>query len=297
MPKRVASRRFKALERLRAGSLALAILATGVGWPLLIAEPASGEDASVSPPLRIASWDLSEATHLIAPRRPLALKRSWRTTFGSERHTVERAPDTEAATIIDADAVLLQGILDVAAVRRLFPARDWRLVVSRQMLRSDDLADREAEDATPPAAATTAVALRSRPGLRVMGREHLLNLARTEGGAAGTSTAAGTAVRLVDRGRALWLVSVALPDPCSDEGASCPARGLLADWRQGKRAAGERTVIGGRLQKSGRHALPPPPCVHQSIEADVEAPAHQSQNADGAPQPDKGCVAFIELAN
>jgi hypothetical protein len=260
---------------------------------LLAAGPSAAEEAIRSPSLRVASWNVSEATQLMAPRRTELARPSWRTTFGSERHT-ERTQAVEATTL-DADAVLLQGVTDVPLLRRLFPARDWRLVVSRQLLLAGNRIDGSPADAAA-VQPVTAVAVRNRKGLRITGREHLLDLGVPAADTAGPAPAAPTAVRISDGGHEVWVVSVALPEPCSAGAVDCAPRDRLATWHESKRETGQAIVTGGRFQNGRTPALPAPACSHQAIETDLQHTDTQSPRSEGVERQGMGCVASIELA-
>lgn len=258
----------------------------GAGTALLLAlsiGPAACAEAPLTAGLKIASWDLTEAPNLIPPPPPPA-KTSWRTTFGSERRTRAPPPEPAAAPVIDADAVLLQGVTDARALRRLFPAREWRLVVSRQMLRSS-------EDTDP----VTAVAVRAREGLRVTGREFLLDPTSEGASAFPGGIAAPTAVRLSERGHSVWLLSVALSAGCSAQKAPCPVREKIDTWQRAKGAAGERTITGGKFAGAGAIMLPPPPCFQQSIEASLAGSEHPVVKGKAQEQKGLGCLAVLDV--
>lgn len=249
--------------------------------------------------LRIASWDLSEAPSLMPPPQSASAQaRSWRTTFGSERRSeaeVSTVPVTQALDI-EADVMLLQGVSDVSALRRLFQPRHWRLVVSRPVLPSGDpgaaYAGPSLNTALP--ARVTAIAVRAKRGLRITGREHILDLARAEDGAGGAAPPSATVVRIADGSRMLWLLSVVLPDACRGEGAECPARQRVSVWEKGKQSAGQATVIGGRLARGAAGAASQMPCSHQAIETDLLR-SEPSPRSQGLPRQRAGCVAMVEL--
>jgi hypothetical protein len=245
--------------------------------------PAAAEEARPAAGLKIASWDLAEAPELIPPPPPPTPKSAWRTTFGSERRTPPPRPEPAAPPVVDADAVLLQGVTDPKLLRRLFPAREWRLVVSREVFR--------------PAAETdpvTAVAVRAREGLRVTGREFLLDPAQVASAPA-DDIAAPTAVRLSDRGYSVWLLSVALSSGCSSQRAPCPAREKIDAWQKAKGAAGERIVTGGKFAGAGAIVLPPPPCFQQSIEASLAASGRPVVKGKAQEQKGLGCLAVLDV--
>lgn len=245
--------------------------------------------------LTIAILDLAEVPDLAPPKPTRAEPSAWRTSFGSERknepNVKPSSPDSPLAAIADADAVLIQGVHAAAKLRRLFPPRTWRLIVSR------GLAD--ASRAASADAATTAIAIKARPELRVTARTAGLRLEAPDAQATlSAPQTTATAVRLVDAGRAIWLASVALPVGCS--GASdCPARQQLNAWRATKRGDGELTVIGGRTQ--AEHAARAPtagnalPCTAHGIDADSPWQQIQLPTTENPQKSASGCIAMIRL--
>lgn len=124
--------------------------------------------------LTIASWDLRDAEDAGVVRQPRAVKRTWRHTFGSERRANAAASNTRGD--IDADVVLLQGVRSAKIARKLFPARDWRLILSRQLL---DLTafDSRFGQPLPDGKSITAIAVRYSRYIRVTGHEHFMSMA------------------------------------------------------------------------------------------------------------------------
>jgi hypothetical protein len=244
--------------------------------------------------LRVASWDLSQSPLRAASTQRAKARPTWRTTFGSERQTEEVVTSAGPGIDIDADAVLLQGVSDPAAIRRLFPARDWRVVISRPVaedspLRPSDVATPDQDDGSK---LLTGVAIRARKGLRISRRDQVLGVPGIDGESPVPASWA-TAVRLVDRGNVLWLLSLALPETCA-EGAACEARDRIAKWQQEKRGAGEATVVGGRLGVRLSRDAEPLPCPGQSIETYIQQT--EPRRAQAVPDEDKGCIALVELA-
>jgi hypothetical protein len=151
--------------------LAIAIAATVAAgrsaWadPLPPQEPRSG--------LTVAILDLAAAPGLL-PTPQAAIRPAWRTTFGSERQTPPPPKPGSHGALMSAlagvDAVLVQGVTSARPLRRLFPPRQWRLIVSRHAARPSWTRD----DAGGPA--MTAIAVRARPDLRITARAFALRL-------------------------------------------------------------------------------------------------------------------------
>lgn len=256
------------------------------------------------PPLRIVSFDLAAAPGAVKPPPPE--KPSWRTTFGAEIRSVLRR-DTPAISL-DADVVLLQGLSSIRDVRRHFPAREWKLVASRQLLSGSEESEAASSDVSA-VVPTTAVAVRFQKGLRIAGQEHLMDLAAADGVSGEQKPVAGTAVRLIMDGRPIWVVSVSLSQHCAGSNAKCLAKQRLSRWRNQRRLLGEETVIGGIMRPEA--AVPatasargpgegPAPtgaeaCASQDIEADpvpgrlVQLDAWREHHAFG------GCIARFDL--
>jgi hypothetical protein len=205
--------------------------------------------AAASDALRVLSLDVSQAPAVKMPAPMAYEKPSWRTSFGSQRQS--QPIPASAVPGLDADVVLLQGVTSVKVLNRVFPGRKWRVVVSRQMVLTDDPVDPRSYEAVS-AAPATAIAVRYQPGIRVAGQEHFL--ARALQNSAGQPEAsvsrpvAATAVRLNLGGRFVWVASVAFGDDCADATKSCPPRTDLEAWRQAKLALGEAVITGGLRQ-------------------------------------------------
>ncbi len=205
--------------------------------------------------LTIGSMVLGELPTVakVQPRAAEPPRSSWRHTFGSERTTREvpvRLPKVGFA----ADLVALQGVTGVAQARQAFPADEFNLIVSRQLMRPLPQVSDPAGQDQPPAIATTAVAVRRRPDLRVTGQEHLTRLAQGPSGAL-TALSAGTAVHILAGTRPMWVLSINLAEGCSDptpensSSVACQAWELqlaeVARWIAAKRAAGEAALVAG----------------------------------------------------
>ena len=263
------------------------------------ANGASSAESVSAKSLRIVSWDLAGAPN-IRPNKALeAARPAWRTTFGSERRTqAAQEKKVTGPLAIDADVVLLQGLTSMRMVRRLFPARDWRLVVSRQILERDDPLDPWSQDAMS-IVPTTAVAVRYQQDIRVTAQDHLMELAAPEPPSNAASTekpAAGTAVRISAAGQTLWVVSVAFTQSCLANVTACAARENLESWRRIHRIAGDLTLVGGRLTSTFSGMLPPPPCDGQAIEADPKPPSAEPATGERTLDPTAGCLVHLNLA-
>lgn len=246
--------------------------------------------ATPSGPLRIASWHLDDARAAGALALLPDPDRAWRHTFGAERQTAP-AITFDAATL-DADVVLLQGVRRISDARALFPARQWRLIVSRQMLSpvlTPTSPDRfRMDEIIPGRPATTAVAVRFRRGLRTGGQVHLIDVVMPVAASPGTSAAretpAALAVRVMVDRDPLWLVSVDLAAACAGVGAGtsspCPAFEALRRW-EGEAKRSHPVLIGGTTTGGGK------PCSHQSLAMLADTPKLVAATADGA----LGCIA------
>lgn len=277
------------------------------------AAPALAAEVSRRPAptaLTVAILDLAEAPDLAPPPRPEPQRPAWRTTFGSERQSEpERKLDPGSgplAAIAGSDAVLIQGVKAAAELRRLFPPRTWRLIVSRQLAAPDAAAGPEADTLSADLPAATAIAVKARQTLRVTARTLALRLDATGSGdepseTASPSGAAATAVRLVERGRALWIASVALPPSCHREAGEsdrCPAWSGLEAWRATKRESGEATLIGGRL--AGKNPIEPAAetpqaCRSHRIETDLQSQILPPAETIPLSQSGTGCISIVRV--
>lgn len=269
-----------------------AVLAMG-----LTAAPARAEADAASPPaLTVAILDLAEAPGLAPPKPARVESAPWRTSFGSERTTQREkkptADDGPMGLIGLADAVLIQGVHAAAPLRRLFPPKTWRLVVSRGMAGAD--ASFASNPRLPP---TTAIAIKAREDLRVTARTRELRLTDVDADAAAEGAASATAIRIAAPGRAIWLASVALPAGCRDETA-CAARASLEAWRATKRGEGASTLVGGRTRGHEAQAPQDAPqkCAAHAIDSDLRAEPVALSGSPGA-APVAGCIAIVRLEN
>lgn len=287
----------------RPGGLTGVALATLLAAGPVYAEPP--RDARTGG-LTVGILDLAAAPGLM-PRRPAPAERpAWRTSFGSER-TTEAPPPVPAsdplAALATTDAVLIQGVKAAAPLRRFFPPRTWRLIVSRKII-PPDAHDPLMTRAELPAA--TAIAVKARQTLRVTARAHALRLDAVGQGAiepAAELPAAATAIRLVEGGRTLWLASVALPPSCGDGEEICAARRNLDAWREAQRGRGELTVVGGRMIARPAEAAAPtdePPsaaaCTSHGIDSDFDWQTLPTTGETISPDAQTGCIVIVRLA-
>jgi len=274
---------------LRNFPIALCLGPIAAGVAMTVCRPATAAEA-----LRVISLDVSNAPAIQAPLALVPEKPSWRTSFGSERES-QAVPATPVAGL-DADVVLLQGVTDIKAMYRTFPGRSWRLVVSRQMLASDDLTDPRALTAVS-LAPVTAVAIRYQPGLRVAGQEHFMPRSEASGTrepllADAPYLIAGTAVRLNIGGRFVWTASLALAPACAAPGTPCSQRDDFDVWRQAKLDAGEAVIAGGlRLVPIDKARAE---CDSQSIGVYPARKGTGPWRAPATPETGLGCRARAE---
>ncbi len=265
---------------------------------MLAAGPAP-RTAAAQDVLRVLSLDVSAAPAIQARRPVPAEKPSWRTSFGSERET----KDTPKGPLpgLDADVVLLQGITSLPAVQRAFPGRAWKLVVSKQMVLTDDPVDPRTYEAISNAPAT-AIAVRYQSGLRVAGQEHFLARAGQSAAAPepgreenpGTIKAeplvAGTAVRLNIGGRFLWVASTQFATICAGPANPCPQRDSLDAWRKTKLDAGAAVMTGG-LRQTTPAAETAPLCAEQSVTVSPARKDAKPRRETAFPREGLGCIA------
>jgi hypothetical protein len=257
-------------------------------------KPAKPKETSVMPPpreggLRIVSWDLSTLPAMEGGRANEESQASWRTSFGSERSTAPETLTGGARYDLKADVILLQGISDATLLRRyFFPARYWHLLVARQKLTD------VAMQADPASAAVgiTGVAIRVREGLRITAREYFPRIGG-EQGEPGANLLAGTAIRILDRGRSVWLASFAVPPSCAETPAQCTARARLSEWRESKRQLGEAVVVGGMLASSG--SAEAPVCGRQRLRTDLKSSSLPTMTEEHLAGPGSGCAVAMDL--
>jgi hypothetical protein len=256
-----------------------------------VAEPpgADVQDAMDTHTITALSFDLS-AVPGAAPSGQAAVSPAWRTTFGSERRSAPARPVTGG--LAGADIVLLHGIGDMKTVRQWFPAREWKLVVSRQLLISDDPLETWSRDGIAPVP-TTGIAVRYQPGMRVTAQEHLLDLALSSGSSPPTVQPAGTAIRIQLASQIVWALSVHLPPACFGTSLPCPEGETVSRWWSAKKEEGLPVLTGGRFQDPLNSAVGP--CAHQSLRVELGETGANVSGMRAKLEAATGCTATATL--
>ncbi len=269
------------------------VLVAGMAAALLAGTfgTARSQTGEARPVLRVVCLDAAS----LAGLAPVAetVRSPWRTSFGSERRSAPEVKVPKSA--LDADVVLLTGVTRIGSVRRLLPAKDWKLVVSRQTLAADD-SPPSSKAGGSAARSLTAVAVRLQGGVRVTREEHLAALAppAAEEGPAKPRATAGTAVHIQTGTTGLWAVALDLDTgSCAPDEQGCTEPRALADWRRAKLDGGEAVVAGGRIE-IGAAMGPPPPCPGLGI-VRYASGAEPDRRAPAAIEGDLGCVARASL--
>ena len=247
------------------------------------AAPPAAQEMSSETTLTLLSVDARTLPGRLLKAAETAPPPQWRTSFGSERRS-EIGP-AKPASSVDADIVLLQGVSDVPALRRWFPAGQWRLIVSRQIL--------SANLPTAQPVATTAIAVRLRRGLRITGQDHLLELADSRSQGSQEARAAATAVRILLDGRETWAISVLLPEDC---GAGCPGREALDRWHRDREGENVRRVTGGRFETSTPGQIGLSTCDGFGLRLDPAPPPPKLTFTKATQNPLLGCAASVSVA-
>lgn len=265
--------------------LALACLAAATSAR---AEPAA-DPAIDAEQITLLSVDVRTLPGALA-RKPEDDSPRWRTSFGSERRS--DTATSKPATGVDADIVLLQGVTDVPALRRWFPAGQWRVVVSRQLI-TRAVADAPHTGAIEPIP-STAIAVRLRRGLRITAQTHLAELANALGKGPDALTAAGTAVRVMMANRQTWAVSVHLPESCS---VGCPGRDALQRWHDARASEDVRRVTGGLFEPvSATATTNTSVCGQFGLRLDPPPPPPRPSFTLATLTPELGCAAAVTVA-
>ena len=196
----------------------------------VVATSVSAQQTGASQTLQVAAWNLRHLTKEEAEElkdKPKPTRRKWRNTFGAERRTPSWRKRTRHG--FDADIVALQGLKTVSEVRRIFPATTHQLIMSRAAL--SELQGEIAGARGNNQNGFTAIAIRSRAGLRVAGQHYFAVPAL--GPSLSSRTAPVIALRLsVDRD-AIWVLSVEFRSDCgqtaSDGNPDCDGQRLMSD--------------------------------------------------------------------
>ena len=125
--------------------------------------------------LKIGTWNLAArkpGETAIAPQKPETPKKNWRHTFGAERTTAQWRELDKGG--FGADIIALQGVKSMRTVSRLFNARRYHIIASRQLLARSTVNSSGIAVFRADAPATTAVAFRRRRGVRIAGFRHFL---------------------------------------------------------------------------------------------------------------------------
>jgi hypothetical protein len=248
-------------------------------------DPATAPAAPASDGDQLTILSVDVRTLPGAPARtPEAEAPRWRTSFGSERRS--EAAMAKPTTSVDADIVLLQGVTDVPALRRWFPAGQWRVVASRQLIASEN------EDRAGPTVPSTAIAVRLRQGLRVTAQTHLAELADALGQGPDAPSAAGTAVRVNLANRQTWAVSVHLPEACPPD---CPGRQALQRWHDARASDNVRRVTGGLFEPTPASANSSA-CAQFGLRLDPPPPPPRPSFTSASLTPELGCAAAVSVA-
>lgn len=200
-----------------------------------------------------------------------APKTVFRHTFGSQRQTAEVTAPPVAINpeALEADIVVIRGIVNPRNARRMFPARDWRFVQGR----TPPAPETRVRTLAPPARPepTTAVAMWLQPGARFGGVDPLTSPA------AGASP--GAALRMTSGLGTLWVLAAAAP--CKDPPTSSTACKPIDDWLTGKVGLGALAAVGGVLPPfpATQIALPAQKLSKPGPKGAVPVPVRQSMGS------------------
>ncbi len=168
---------------------------------------------------KVATWNLAAlrpGKNQSAQQEFEKPRKVWRHTFGAERTT---APWRDfAKSGLAADLVALQGVKSIRTVSRLFNARRYHIITSRQLLARSTVNSSGLAALRADAPATTALAFRRRRGVRISGFRHFLPRTIRRG----AEPPAITAFRLRIYRRMLWVASADVPGIC----AKAPKRAI-----------------------------------------------------------------------
>lgn len=201
---------------------------------------------------------------------------SFRHTFGAERRGSEEARIAPRARLdARADVYLLSGVTSAATVRRLFPASEWHVVLSRQL--ALPAAERGSDRGT------TGVAIRVSETIRVMRLDHVA----TDLGRPLRGEVATTAALLRVSGQSIWIVAVDLGGACfldpPDVGSCRPqvaARERLGSWLAQRQADDAPILIAGPNTDVLVRGSPADPVERTAISAAERSPPDATGTAE-----------------
>jgi len=164
--------------------------------------------------LKFGTWNLTATKPGeldAAQQKPEKPKKKWRNTFGSERTTAHWRSFAKGGLAVD--LVALQGVKNIRTASRLFNARRFHIVTSRQLLARSTANSTGFAVFRADAPATTALAFRRRRGVRVWGFRHFLPRTIRQG----AEPPAITAFRLRIYRKTLWVASADTPTKCTTD--------------------------------------------------------------------------------
>ncbi|MGF1649833.1 MAG: hypothetical protein ACFCUN_05230 [Hyphomicrobiaceae bacterium] len=163
LAKRVANTSDEALRRRPAGTPTAAAITAAPAADRVQFPEAGRLDNEVA--IVVAAWTL-EAPDL-APNTQGAEAGAWRTSFGSERRTHAGAA---ARAGFEADVIVLPSVSSAARVRSLFPAEDFFVISSPQLMQLALMERRTGKTASSTGAA---IVLRRTSGVRLLQRQRI----------------------------------------------------------------------------------------------------------------------------
>lgn len=215
---------------------AWAMLACGSAILYAVCLPPARAEPRIQPPMHVATWDVSHAERATRAREKKSEGPSWRHTFGSER--LDRRKKRNRVFNLSSDVVLLQGVRNMRTLRRMFPRRDWNIVLSRRHLMDIPRLGRLPSDLRSfdvsvhdqmLGRSVVAIAVRYGSHMRVRAvrhyrraRDNTQNLPNLDGQA--------TAVLLTYFGATVWLVSAEVANGCADGAPSCQPLHDVHSW-------------------------------------------------------------------
>ncbi|MEL6621966.1 MAG: hypothetical protein AAFQ11_03735 [Pseudomonadota bacterium] len=174
------------------------------------------------PTTTIAAWSF-QAADLVVAEEP---ERAWRTTFGAERTERESVP---ASVGFKADIVAVTGIRNFQLLRKVFPARDYFVIASPQLINQALIQGRSQSAFQFP---NVALVVRRRAGVLARRREQMVfandgvvlsEIDRELGSTPSDLTVAARpsalpfAVFMIAGGTRFWLVAADLTGDCEVE--------------------------------------------------------------------------------